>query len=151
MSDANQPLRQRPAAPATRPSRPAAPVAKLPTANIPPMAERPAIPQGMSLADPGLSGINALRAPIEAAKVQGELRRAKASRLRQTLLPSCLVLGITLPLLAAGWFTLDRFSVVRDNPLGWVIPAALAVTGLLFIGATALLMLKPLPAADGLD
>jgi hypothetical protein len=93
----------------------------------------------LSLADPGLSGIPALRPVFDAAEVRREQHRVKMHRLRQTLLPSCLVLGITLPLFAAGWFTLDRFSVVRDNALGIALPVTMAMAGLLFLAATALL------------
>jgi hypothetical protein len=101
--------------------------------------ERPVIPQGLSLADPGLSGIPALKPVYDAAAVRRELQQAKAQRLRQTLLPSCLVLGVTLPLLAASWFALDRFSVIRDNSLGLALPISLGVAGLFFLAATAML------------
>jgi hypothetical protein len=104
---------------------------------VPP--ERPVIPQGLSLADPGLSGMTSLRPVFDAAEVRRQLQRAKAHRLRQTLLPTCLVLGITLPLLAAAWFTLDRFSVIRDNSLGIALPVSLGAAGLFFLSATALL------------
>ena len=149
---ASQPPRERPAAPAARPARPAAPASRPagPTSAGSP-AERTVIPQGLSLADPGLSGIPALRPVFDAAEVRRELHRAKVHRLRQTLLPSCLVLGTTLPLLAAGWFTLDRFSVVRDNALGVALPVMLAIAGLFFLVATALLAgasARRPPAAD---
>lgn len=81
------------------------------------------------------------------ADALAEHRRLRALALRQTLLPSCLVLGVTLPLLAAGWFMLDRFSVIRDNPLGISLPIALALVGLLFLGATALLWMQSRRAA----
>lgn len=110
-----------------------------------PAAERPAIPQGLSLADPGLSGIPSLSrppAPLQSAlgEAAAARRKARTAAMRQTVLPSCLVLGITLPLLAIGWFMLDRFSVLRDNPLGLALPITLLSVGALFL-ATSLLLI----------
>lgn len=138
MSTANdQPPRDRPAAPAARPARPATPAARPAAPGAP--AERPVIPQGLSLADPGLSGIPALRPAFDPAELRRERKRAQAQRLRLTLLPSCLVLGVTLPMFAAAWFALDPFSVVRDNAMGIALPIVLAAAGVLFLAATVLL------------
>ena len=123
--------------PGTRPARPTAPTrATRPDANDGLVV----IPQGLSLAEAGLSGIPQLQRPVSSqAEFVQKQRAARSASLRQTLLPSCLVLGLTLPLLAGGWFTLDRFSVLRDNALGLALPITLATLGIAFLAASLLL------------
>ena len=164
MSDSTDP--RRPAQPArpAQPPAPAPPAAPSPPVapSTPPVARHAApprretsiadsdfMPQEFSLADADLSGVPALEpTPPTAAKpiaVGGPRLSSAACR---TLLPSCLVLASTLPLLAMGWFTLDRFSVLRDNGLGLFLPIALGVIGLAFLVATVLLWAQLRPPAD---
>jgi hypothetical protein len=138
----NQPFVQRPA-------RPAAPTQVIRDVSS---VQEPVIPQGLSLAEAGLSGFPSFQRPASPAlgETIAAQRRQRAEVLRQTLLPSTFVLGITLPLLAAGWFALDRFSVIRDNALGIALPILLAVVGAAFLGVTALLWTqsrRPTPPA----
>jgi hypothetical protein len=73
------------------------------------------------------------------------LRRLQVRRrydLRQTVLPTVLVLSISMVAMAGGWFLLDPSSALRDNAMGASIPLTLLILGIGFALIAALLMVQ---------
>src|SRR5687767_14122055 len=118
--------RERPAAPVARPSAPtlASPGAyhvkrSSPRSADDALSELAAIAGSTntpSSAAPSALPMSSFRATAPAVSASASARQAASNR--STLVPPCLVLGVTLPLLGIGWFFLDRHRVLRDNPLG---------------------------------
>lgn len=70
------------------------------------------------------------------------LRLQRQYDFRQTVLPTALVLTISMLLMAGGWFLLDPSSALRDNALGTTIPLTLLLLGIGFGIICALLMIQ---------
>jgi hypothetical protein len=89
---------------------------------------------------PNPQAVAASRRDMELAQRQRRIER-RAQRLyesRRTLIPIYLTLGVTLPLLAIGYFTLlDPYAVARGMPMPLVVAVgALGVVALLLAGWT---------------
>jgi hypothetical protein len=96
-----------------------------------------------------MSGLDALAGSVPSEQVFAAVQRRvlddhrrRARDFRQTCLPPCLTLGLTLPALAGGWFLLDPLSVLRLNAVGLGIPIGLGLLGALFLGVTVLLIVQ---------
>lgn len=152
----------RPEAPAARPATPGAatqrpaqprsapkPQVASPTSNRPERPMRPVKPTSPATQSSGLSS-SVDFAPSESgsksisATDEFRLRALRSTlALRQLFIPSCLVLGVTLPLLAVAWFVLrvsDSPMVVMKLPV-WAV-GAVALTGLFFAGLSALFIVS---------
>lgn len=88
---------------------------------------------------PSASKLTTLRSTLPQISEAASLRQADSNR--ALLLPPCVVLGVTLPLLGLGWFTLERHRVLRDNSLGLALPILLFVSGAIFLGLVAAMLL----------
>lgn len=77
------------------------------------------------------------------------LAQQRQLRFRETILPSLIVLCVSLVLMGAGWFLLDPFSALRDNALGKTIPMSLFALGGCFgiLGAIVSMQASRLRAA----
>lgn len=151
----------RPEAPVSRPAssqgtqRPAQPkpaptpqIAK-PTSNRPERPMRPVKPTTPAGQSSGLSSAVEIAPPgpserAVSATDEFRLRSLRSTlALRQLFIPSCLVLGATLPLLAIAWFVLRAVNspmVVMKLPV-WAV-AVVAVAGLFFAGLSVLFILS---------
>lgn len=140
-----QVTQQRPAQPKPAPT----PQISTPTSNRPERPMRPVKPTAPASQSSGLSSSIDIAPPSPSTKSisatdEFRLRALRSTlALRQLFIPSCLVLGITLPLLAIAWFVLravDSPMVVMKLPV-WAV-AIVAVTGLFFAGLSVLFMLS---------
>jgi hypothetical protein len=92
-----------------------------PAAAPKPTASKPAVSSGTAAA---------IRAKMLAQQID----------IYRTMIPTCLVLGVSLPVLAGLWFAIDPTAVVRKLPV-W-IPVAAGATGLGTLAIGGLLMSK---------
>jgi hypothetical protein len=75
-------------------------------------------------------------APSSAGPSAADRKRLAAAvkqrEFRNTIIPICLTLGVTLPLLGGGFFLLDPYRVIRSAPVG--VPITMIVAGVVFLG-----------------
>lgn len=86
--------------------------------------------------------------PTMSASERVRLRMLEQQKVfRGYAIPIALTLGVTLPLLAGGWFLLPQYTVVRQLPI--YVPLAILASGLIFAAMAAYFIVAERKATPG--
>lgn len=125
---------------AARPARPQAPTRPATGPRLEGVLEEAQVQSIDAIIPSGLSTSTYLPSARRDPELERRHRLQRQLAFRQTVIPSALVLCISMFAMAGGWFLLDPTSALRDNPLGTTIPVALALFAAMF-GAVSFLLI----------